>query len=202
MSASFLLWWVWMMLLVAGCPASGGQVKTLGKNPATKKVAQKAPKKATKKTSKWKALAGQPAPDFSLRDLRKRRHTLRQYRGKVILLNFWATWCAPCKKEFPHFDALLKKYKKKGLVILAANGDEAGSLSQVGPMIYRYGYRFTVLLDTESRVISLYNPKRHRPFTALIDRQGQLRMTHQGYIPGDEVALEKHIQTLLNEKTS
>lgn len=172
---------------LSGCPSKTTQVKTDKQTTTAQKP----------KTSKWSIVEGTEAPAFTLRDIRGRSHELKKYRGSVILLNFWATWCRPCLKEFPHFQKLQDRYKSKGLKILAVSIDEGNSVSQVAPMIYRYGYNFTVLLDTEGRVVTSYNPKRHCPYTALIDRKGQLRLTHQGYNPGDEKDLAKHIRRLL-----
>lgn len=151
------------------------------------------------KTSKLQDVK-EVAPTFSLKDLGGRSHSLSNYKGKVVLVNFWATWCEPCKKEFPHFQNFLNKYRGKGFEILAVSIDEGRSVSSVGPTVRRFGYNFTVLLDTEGRVISRFNPKRHCPYSALVDRKGRIRMRHQGYNAGDEVALEKKIVALLKEK--
>jgi peroxiredoxin len=143
---------------------------------------------------------GDQAPAFMLRDIKGQTHTLAQHRNKVILLNFWATWCVPCLKEFPHLQRLYEQYRARGFEILAVSIDEARTRAAVGPTIYRYGYTFTVLIDEEDRVTGLFNPKRHSPYTILIDRHGNIRMRHQGYNPGDERSLETQIIALLNEK--
>lgn len=173
------------------CPATNKVVKNGSSSQPAARV--------TPKKNSWKLVKGQKAPSFTLQDLNGDSHSLSKFKGKVILINFWATWCAPCLKEFPHFQTLLKRYEKQGFVILAINTDVASAQASVGPTIYRYGYTFRVLLDPEGRVITLYNPKKSRPYSVLIDRQGNIRMSHQGYNPGDEQALEKHIISLLKE---
>jgi peroxiredoxin len=143
---------------------------------------------------------GKPAPAFSLEDLSNNNRSLKEFRGKVVLLNFWATWCSPCKKELPYFDKMYRKYKKEGLVVLAVSTDSGASVSQVGPTVRRSGFSFPVLIDTEGKVAGLYNPKQRMPFSALIDRKGQIRLEHPGYTPGDEKVMEKLVKVLLKEK--
>lgn len=173
---SSLVWW--------GCPSEGTQVRT----------------STSSEASKLEDVQGETPPEFSLKDLEGQTHTLRQYRNKVVLVNFWATWCEPCKKEFPHFQAFLDKYRTKGFEILAISTDEGRTVSAVGPTVRRLGYTFTVLLDIDGQVLGQFSPKRNCPYSVLIDRQGKIRMRHQGYNPGDEVALEKKMQSLLQEK--
>ena len=173
-----------MLALLCGCVTTGGGGKSAAKGGAK---------------SKWTLVQGRKAPAFTLSDLNGNERTLREFRGKVVLLNFWASWCEPCKIEFPHLDRLQQTLGPKGLVVLAVNVDEASAQAGVAPMIRRYGYRFTVLLDAESRVINMYNPSRNCPYTAMIDRTGLIRVTHQGYRAGDEVALERYARSLLKE---
>lgn len=168
-----------------GCPITGNQVKTGGQTGGSK--------------SAMKDVSGETAPDFTLQDLKGQSHSLSQYKGKVVLLNFWATWCGPCKKEFPHFQRFLKKYEAKGFKILAVSIDDARQKSEVGPTVYRYGYSFTVLHDAEKRVVSLFNPKHRAPYSVLVGKKGQIRWRHEGYHPGDEVTMEKKIASLLQE---
>lgn len=150
--------------------------------------------------ARMQMVQGGPAPAFSLPDLKGQSHSLSQYKGKVILLNFWATWCEPCKKEFPHFQRFHQQYGSKGLQILAVSVDDARAKGEVGPTIYRYGYQFDVLLDSEKRVVGLFNPKQHCPYSVVIDRKGDIRWRHQGYHPGDEKTMEQVILTFLKEK--
>jgi peroxiredoxin len=142
----------------------------------------------------------QKAIDFTLKDLSGHSYKLRDLSPKnVILLNFWATWCVPCVKEFPHLQRLQDVYKDSGLQVLAISVDGPERLAGVSSLIDRYGYTFPVLLDTESQVVSLYNPRLILPYSVLIDRGGRIRYVHQGYSPGDERILEQKIIALLAE---
>jgi peroxiredoxin len=142
--------------------------------------------------------AGQTAIEFALKDLDGNLVRLSDFRGKsVVLVDFWATWCVPCVKELPHFQRFLSQYKEKGLAVLAITVDGPESVAMVRPFVKRYNYTFPVLLDTESRVIALYNPRVVLPYTVLIDRNGNIRNVHQGYSPGDEKIMEEEILKLL-----
>ena len=138
------------------------------------------------------------APAFRLKDVNGRSYDLKKSLGeKVILVNFWATWCAPCQAEMPALNALHEKYEDDGLEILAISIDDPKSVDQVKPMVRQQKYGFKVLLDTQSRVITLYNPKKAVPFTLMIGRDGKIVHERIGYEPGAEKELEKHIRALL-----
>jgi peroxiredoxin len=145
----------------------------------------------------------QNAIDFALKDLQGDTVRLEDFIGKdVILINFWATWCVPCVKELPHFDGFHKKYGERGLTVLTITVDGPETVAKVKPFMERYGYTFPVLLDTESRVIALYNPRVILPYTVLIDRQGRIRHWHQGYSLGDEKTVEEELVALLGEEAA
>jgi peroxiredoxin len=142
----------------------------------------------------------QQAVDFTLKDLAGHSQALSDFYPKgVILLNFWATWCIPCAKEFPHLQRLQDQYQDRGLQIFAVSVDGPERQAKVSSFIGRYGYTLRVLLDTESKVVSLYNPRLILPYTVLIDKSGRIRYVHQGYSPGDETSLEQKISALLAE---
>jgi peroxiredoxin len=145
--------------------------------------------------------SAQNAIDFSLKNLKGETVRLQDYIGKnVILIDFWATWCVPCVKELPHFERFHNTYKDQGLTVLTITVDGPETVAMVKPFMERYKYTFPVLLDTESRVIALYNPRVILPYTVLIDRQGRIRHAHQGYSLGDEKAMEEELQALLHEQ--
>jgi peroxiredoxin len=143
------------------------------------------------------ALAGEAAPDFTLRDINGQQVSLSSYKGKVVLLNFWATWCGPCKLEMPHLDKMDREFEEKGFEVISISTDDARASSKVRPLIKRGGYGFTVLLDKETTVVSQYNPAKTLPYNVLIDRKGAIHKVFQGYNPGDEVQLRKAIESLL-----
>jgi thiol-disulfide isomerase/thioredoxin len=142
----------------------------------------------------------QRAPDFTLKDLSGRAHKLSGYFPEhVVLLNFWATWCVPCVKELPYLQKFQDLYGPKGLQVLTINVDGPDRLATVSGFLARYGYTLPVLLDTESRVVSVYDPRLNLPYSVLLDRQGTIRYAHLGYSPGDERLLEERIAALLQE---
>ena len=114
----------------------------------------------------------QVAPGFTLQDLGGVQHSLAEYEGKVILINFWTTICPPCLHEMPSLDRLYNTLRDSGFVVIAINSDAAGH-PVVKPVTDRLGLSFPVLLDPESKVTGLYGVRLH-PTTYLIDRQGFL----------------------------
>ena len=108
--------------------------------------------------------------DFTLTDLEGKSWTLKSLQGKVVLVNFWATWCPPCRKEMPDLDALYKQFQKQGLVILAISDEDA---DKVKPLIAEKGISYTVLLDPGRKVNTLFNVM-GIPKTFIYDRSGKL----------------------------
>ena len=144
---------------------------------------------------------GAPAPDFTLRDLDGRNVNLSEHLGKdVILLDFWATWCVPCGAEMPHLEKLYQDNKQKGFIVFGIAMDGPESLAQVAPFARRYGINFPVLLDEETRVVGVYNPKRTAPLNILIDRKGQINRVRNGYNAGDEKLVADDVAALLAAK--
>jgi peroxiredoxin len=108
--------------------------------------------------------------DFTLTDLAGKGWHLRELQGKVVLVNFWATWCPPCRKEMPDLDALYRKHQKKGFVILALSDEEE---AKVKPFIQQSGYRYPVLLDPGGTVAKRFVVD-GIPKSFLFDRTGKL----------------------------
>ena len=140
---------------------------------------------------------GEVAPDFGLRDINSQEVKLSQYKGKVVLLNFWATWCQPCKVEMTHLQKFQDEFEKKGFTVVSISIDDARAASQVKPFIKSNGYTFPVLLDKETTVVTQFNPDKTLPYTAIIDKDGKIRHVHRGYNPGDEVKLREEILALI-----
>ena len=143
--------------------------------------------------------ADKKAPDFTLPDMNGKNFQLSQNtEGKLTLLNFWATWCMPCREEMKKLKKIQKKYEDKGLEIVCVSVDDPKTVSKVKSFIKTNRYKYTVLLDTNNEVMRLYqvtNP----PYTFLIDEHGELVYTHSGYRKGDEKILEKHIAEILEK---
>lgn len=110
------------------------------------------------------------APDFTLMNMQGEPVSLSQYRGKVVILNLWATWCPPCREEMPSMEGLYRKYKDQGLVILAVSADENGKKA-VSQFLQRTPYSFPILLDSDSVVQNAYGVFRF-PESFIIDRNG------------------------------
>lgn len=120
---------------------------------------------------------GMPAADFTLSDLEGRPQSLSQYRGNIVLLNFWATWCKPCTTEMPAMQAAYDRWRDKGFVVLAVN--ELEDEEKVRAHIREYKHTFPVLMDRENRVANLYGVY-GLPVSVFIDEAGAVR----SYIKG------------------
>jgi len=146
-------------------------------------------------------LAASPAPEISLKDFSNQTHTLAMYKGKVVLLNFWATWCGPCQVEMPHLQAMYTELKDQGLVVLGISADDARTSSQVRSIVMAKKLTYPVLLDTSTIAVNAYNPSKTLPFNAIIARDGTLAYQHSGYNAGDENTLKTEILGLLAQTT-
>lgn len=137
------------------------------------------------------------APDFTLTDSNGSKVQLADYRGKVVLLNFWATWCGPCQVEIPWFEEFEQQYKSKGFAVLGVSMDEDG-WTAVKPYIAEHKLNYRILLGNDS-VSQLYGGLDSLPTTFMIDRDGKFAFPpHIGLIGKDEYAGE--IQSLVEEK--
>jgi cytochrome c biogenesis protein CcmG, thiol:disulfide interchange protein DsbE len=115
------------------------------------------------------------APDFSRADLNQGQVSLRAYRGKVVLLNFWATWCSPCLIEVPHFVVWQQAYGKRGLQVIGVSMDDDAQL--VRAAYHRYRLNYPVVMGDE-KLAEMYGGIFGLPVTLLIDRSGRIRFTH------------------------
>lgn len=140
--------------------------------------------------------ANAPATEFSLTSLAGKPVALSQFKGNVVLVNFWATWCGPCQQEMPLLDQMYKKYKPAGFTLLGVNVDK--ELPAVKELLARKPVSFTVLLDPENTVSRAYRVA-DMPSSVIIDRKGVVRFVHRGYRPGDENAYQDHIRQLIRE---
>ena len=113
-----------------------------------------------------------------------------------ILINFWATWCAPCIKEMKYLDKYNKKYAESGFQIVSINTDTPRSLSKVKSFVKSRGYSFEILMDPKSEFIRKAGGK-VLPFLLLVNTDGTIFKRHMGYSPGDEITLEKEIGELI-----
>jgi len=140
-------------------------------------------------------LIGNPAPAFSLDSANgKGKVSMSGLAGKVVIVDFWATWCEPCKKSFPHLQDLNTKYKSSGLVIVGlSEDDDKGGIAEFGNS---FGADFPLVWDTNKAVGAKWEPG-SMPATFIIDRKGLVRFLHRGYHDGEEVDIEKEVKSLL-----
>ena len=122
---------------------------------------------------------GSPAPGFTLKDLSGRSFSLSDTRGKVVILDFWATWCPPCRMEIPHFQALYEEYKDEGLVVVGIALDRGGAAA-VKPFIESNGVSYPILIGDQN-VQASYGGIRGIPTTFIIDRHGRIMEKLVGY---------------------
>ncbi len=115
---------------------------------------------------------GHSAPGFTLRNLQGNLEGLVDHKGKVIVLNFWATWCAPCLEEMPAFEKLYRRYRSQGLTVLAVSLDK-GNISKVKGFVDTNNLTFPVLIDSDGTAEKLY-PSFTIPFTYVIDKEGRV----------------------------
>jgi peroxiredoxin len=141
-------------------------------------------------------LAGQPAPDFALKSSTGENLRLSEYRGDVVMINFWATWCGPCRQEMPLLDELYSRYQRVGFNLLGVNIDDDSSRAMA--MINELGVSFPVLFDASKEVSRLYDVDA-MPVTIIVDRDGNVRHVHQGYKPGYEQKYLDQVRALLRE---
>ena len=137
-----------------------------------------------------------PAPDFTLKSDNGKNLKLSEHRGDVVLINFWASWCGPCRQEMPLLSELHDKYKALGFTVLGVNveqdSDEAKKLLKEMPVT------FPVLFDNDSTVSKQYDVVA-MPSTVLVDRDGKMRYLHKGYKPGEEEIYLEMVRSLIRE---
>jgi len=137
-------------------------------------------------------------PDFELPRLGGGSERLSDHFGKdVVLIDFWATFCKPCLRAMPDLDALYRARKARGFVVLGVAIDGPGSTAEVQAEVARLGVSFPILLDQESRAVSLYNPRATAPFSVLIGRDGRVLQKREGYTTGSHEALERDLDAAL-----
>ena len=138
------------------------------------------------KAEKKEVAYGPVAADFALKDIEGNEIKLSDYKGKVVILDFWATWCPPCVKEIPHFNELYKEYGEKGLVVLGVSLDRGGAQTVVDFKKNKLPISYPIVMGNRETggVYQNYLPAEERggiPFTFVIDREGVIRQHFVGY---------------------
>jgi len=137
-----------------------------------------------------------PAPDFTLKSNSGSNIRLAEQRGNVVMLNFWASWCAPCRQEMPHLNALSQQYSALGFNLMGINVDEDPQAANRA--INNLKVAFPVLFDSDSRIAELFSVDA-MPTTIIIDKDGNIRHWHRGYQAGYEDSYAEQIAQLIRE---
>ena len=138
------------------------------------------------------------APDFTLKDALGRTFKLSEYKGKVVLLNFWATWCGPCKIEIPWFIEFEQKYKDKGFAVLGVSMDEEG-WEVVRPYIEKSKVNYRIAIGNDE-MAQLYGGVDSLPTSFLVDKEGRVASVHVGLVSKSDY--ENEINELFGAKKS
>jgi cytochrome c biogenesis protein CcmG/thiol:disulfide interchange protein DsbE len=141
------------------------------------------------------AAKGKVAPDFALKDVNGKPVNLSEFKGKVVLLNFWATWCGPCKIEIPWFMEFEQKYKDKGFAVIGVAMDDEG-WEAVKPYLERQKVNYRVVVGND-KVSESYGGVESLPTTFVLDRQGKVVSTHIGLVRRSEY--QDEIEALLSK---
>ena len=144
------------------------------------------------------ARAGHSAPAFSLPSVSGKSASLDVLKGQVVLVDFWASWCAPCRESFPFLNRMQRQYGGQGLHILGINVDE--KRADATRFLDKVPALFSVLYDAAGAIPKAYDLK-VMPSSYLIGRDGKIRLVHQGFRAKDQAALEAAIQSALQEKS-
>ena len=137
-----------------------------------------------------------PAPQFTLDARGGSQLSLAQYKGQVVMINFWASWCGPCRQEMPLLEDIYKKYSKLGFTLIGVNVEPDSKAAD--DWLKQTPVSFPILYDRNSKVSQLYDVS-GMPSTVIIDRKGNLRYLHHGYKPGDEGEYLNNIRAMIRE---
>ena len=135
-------------------------------------------------------------PGYKLKTLEGKRISLRDYRGSPLLINFWATWCVPCRKEFPIIKEIQNKFGKDGLVILAVNVDDTRTISGVKSFVSAHSLDFIIPLDPNRKLFNNFRGS-SLPLTLLIDASGNVVRTYSGFLGVWEEELDQQLTELV-----
>jgi thiol-disulfide isomerase/thioredoxin len=138
-----------------------------------------------------------PAAEFTLPSRTGEAVSLSALKGQVVLINFWATWCGPCRKEMPLLEQIQKKYAPLGFTLLGVNVEE--DTAMMDTFLKDVPVTFPILLDPANGISKLYDVSA-MPSTVIVDRKGNIRYVHQGYQPGDESKYQDMIRQLIRER--
>lgn len=140
---------------------------------------------------------GDPAADFSLSSRAGDTVSMAGLKGQVVLINFWASWCGPCRQEFPLLDTIYKKYKKLGFTVIGLNVEPDAKDAET--FLKQNPVSFPIVYDPKDEMSKRYGVT-GMPSVALVDRKGVVRWMHKSYVAGDENQYMDQVRSLLAEK--
>ncbi|NQV43227.1 MAG: TlpA family protein disulfide reductase [Candidatus Marinimicrobia bacterium] len=136
-------------------------------------------------------------PQVNLKDMKNKTQSLNQLvDGQVTLINFWATYCVPCRKEMKHLNRINKTYATQNVQVIGISIDDSRTVGRVKSMVKSQKLEYAILLDTEQKLYKNFNTTA-MPFSILVDAQGKILWEHTGYLPGDEAQMEAEIKKAL-----
>lgn len=188
-----------LAVLVAGCGSeeeteNRGQKSEYRKQNTGDRIQKTEYRTQKTETKKVKHPERQEARDFTLPDLKGENWTLSSLKGKVIILDFWATWCAPCRIEIPYLIELYNKYRDDGLIVCGVGIDRKPAIASFSR---EYGINYPILIGTQQ--IARQWGIRAIPTTYILDKDGRIAFKHMGFRPGMEIKFEEEIKELLKE---
>lgn len=139
---------------------------------------------------------GKPAPDFTLKSITGENLNLTEQRGKIIVINFWASWCGPCRKEMPVLEKFYAKYQDLGVSVWGVNVEQENQAGR--DFLVDLNLTFPILFDATNTISATYQVEA-MPTTVIIDRDGLVRYAFKGYKPGYEKKYAKAIKALIRE---
>ncbi len=143
------------------------------------------------------ALAAEKAPDFTLKGIDGKTYSLSDFKGKVVLLDFWAVWCPPCRASIPFFESLYERYRDSGLVVIGVSLDRRKDVLK--RYVQNMGVQYVILWDRDGMVADLYNAY-SLPTTLIIDPDGNVVIRRVGFSRSHAYLYERTIKRLLKER--
>lgn len=180
------LWFILALLVMLSSAIGGYYLQLIISPPASPDHTTEAPTHET--------VIGEPRPDFALPDPAGDMRTISDWDGDILAINFWATWCAPCKDEIPEFVELQKKYRDQGVTFVGVAIDSNAAVTE---FIDRYGMNYPVLIGEQAAIDAAEaygNRIGALPYTAFVDRSGRISHVHRGRLPKPEAeAILQHL---------
>ncbi len=186
---------LFFLIVLFGCKTKSTEPKSFEKDTTVILRIDTSFRTTLKEKEKDPGRARMSAPIFTLSDLSGKNHSLLDYKGRIVILDFWATWCPPCRAEIPMLIELYNKYREKGIEIIGIGIDKKETLKKFKKEM---SINYTVLVDEKGTVAKMYGV-RGIPTTYILDRKGRIVERHVGFMPGMERKFVETVEKLLLE---